>query len=140
MLWSFSAPPPANAPVMLCQLFHNGTEEGEAFVADLFEIGPIADMFSMIPYEKLNSLLNQGAGFDGCKQFGGGAFKLPLDPNFAVQLHAEFNAFVALHERMNESMMLFETIPYKNVVEIPKDKTSFSNRCDYYNVANMFKW
>ncbi|EDU50298.1 FAD binding domain containing protein [Pyrenophora tritici-repentis Pt-1C-BFP] len=127
--------------VVLCQLFHNGSEEeGKAFFADLFELGPIANMTAMIPYEKLNSLLNQSAGFDGRKQFGGGAFKLPLDANLAVQLHAEFNAFVASHERMNESMMLFETIPYKKVVEVPNDKTSFSNRGDYYNVATMFKW
>ncbi|CAA9965606.1 GlcD FAD-FMN-containing dehydrogenase [Pyrenophora teres f. maculata] len=141
MIWGFSAPPPANAPVVLCQLFHNGTEkEGKAFFADLFELGPIADMTAMIPYEKLNSLLNQSAGFDGRKQFSGGAFKLPLDANLAVQLHAEFNAFVASHERMNESMMLFETIPYRKVIEVPNDKTSFSNRGDYYNVATMFKW
>jgi hypothetical protein len=141
LLWGFSAPPPANAPVVLCQIFHNGTEaQGKAFFADLFKLGPIVDMSSMIPYEKLNSLLNQGAGYDGRKQFGGGAFKLPLDPTFAVQLHAEFNAFVASHERMNESMMLFETIPYKKVMEVSNDKTSFSNRGDYYNVATMFKW
>lgn len=141
MLMGFSAPPPANAPVVLCQLFHNGTEEeGKSFFSGLFELGPIANMTAMIPYEKLNSLLNQGAGFDGRKQFGGGAFKLPLDPNFVIQLHAEFNAFVASHERMNESMMLFETIPYKKVMEVPNDQTSFSNRGDYYNVATMFKW
>jgi hypothetical protein len=141
MMLGFSAPPPANAPVVLVPLFHNGTEEeGKAFFADLFELDPIANMTSMMPYEKLNSLLNQGAGFDGRKQFGGGAFKLPMDPNFAVQLHAEFNAFVASHERMNESMMLFEAVPYKKVIEVSNDKTSFSNRGDYYNVATMFKW
>jgi FAD/FMN-containing dehydrogenase len=26
MLWGFSCPPPANAPVVLAQVFHNGTE------------------------------------------------------------------------------------------------------------------
>ncbi|CAO2657709.1 Nn.00g038350.m01.CDS01 [Neocucurbitaria sp. VM-36] len=141
LLWGFSAPPPANAPVVLTQLFHNGTEEeGRAFFVDLFELGPIANMTAMIPYEKLNSLLNQSAGFDGRKQFGGGAFKLPLDARFVTQLHAEFTAFVASHERMNESMMLFETIPYKKIIEVSNEKTSFSNRGDYYNVATMFKW
>lgn len=141
MLWGFSAPPPANAPVVLTQLFYNGTEEdGKAFFADLFELGPVANMTSMIPYEKLNSVLNHTAGFDGRKRFGGGAFKLPLDPDFVVQLHAEFTSFVASHERVNESMLLFETIPYTKVIEVPNDKTSFSNRGDYYNVAAMFKW
>lgn len=141
LLWGFSAPSPANAPVVLTQLFYNGTEEeGKAFFADLFELGPIVNMSAMIPYEKLNSLLNHAAGFDGRKQFGGGAFKLPLDPEFVVQLHAEFTAFTTSQERVNESMMLFETIPYKKVIEVPNQDTAFSNRGDYYNVATMFKW
>lgn len=141
MLMGFSAPPPANAPVALCQLFYNGPEaEAKAFFADLFALGPIADMTSMIPYEKLNSLLNATAGFDGRKQFGGGAFKLPLNPDFIVQLHAEFNAFVESHERMNESLILFEIVPYKKVIAVPNDQMSFSNRGDYYNVATIFKW
>ena len=141
MLMGFSAPPPANAPVVLCQIFHNGTEEeGKAFFADLFELGAVANMTAMIPYPQLNSLLNQGAGFDGRKLFGGGAFKLPIDSSFAVQLHAEFNAFVASHERMNESMILFEAVPYQKVIEVSNDKMAFSNRGDYYNVAVMMKW
>ena len=141
MLIAFSAPPPANAPVVLTQLFYNGTEEdGKAFFADLFELGPVANMTAMIPYEKLNSLLNHAAGFDGRKQFGGGAFKLPLDPNYVTGLHSEFMAFVNSHEHLNQSMMLFEVIPYKKIIEVSNDKTSFSNRGDYYNVATQFKW
>jgi hypothetical protein len=141
MLMGFSAPPPANSPVVLCQIFHNGNEEeGKAFFAELFKLEPIANMTAMIPYPQLNSLLNQGARFDGRKLFSGGAFKLPMEPNLAMQLHAEFNAFVASHERMNESMMLFEAVPYKKVMEISNDKTAFSNRGDYYNVAVMMKW
>lgn len=141
MMMGFSAPPPANAPVALCQLFYNGPQdEAKAFFADLFTLGPIADMTSMIPYKKLNSLLNPTAGFDGRKQFGGGAFKLPLDPDFVLQLHTEFNTFVASHERMNESLMMFEIIPYKKVIAVPNDQMSFSNRGDYYNVATVFKW
>ncbi|KAF2034465.1 FAD-binding domain-containing protein [Setomelanomma holmii] len=141
LLWGFSAPPPGNAPVVLTQLFYNGTEEqGKSFFADLFALGPIANMSAMIPYEQLNSLLNQSTGFDGRKQFGGGAFKLPLDSEFVLSLHAEFTAFVASHERMNESMMLFEAIPYKKIVEVPNEESAFSNWGDYYNVATMFKW
>lgn len=141
ILVAFSAPPPANAPVVLTQLFYNGTEEqGKAFFADLFDLGPVANMTAVIPYEQLNSLLNNAAGFDGRKQFGGGAFKLPLDPAFVTKLHEDFNAFALSRDRMNESMMMFETIPYKKVVEVSNEKTSFSNRGDYYNVATMFKW
>lgn len=141
MLWGFSAPPPANAPVVLTQVFHNGSEdEGKEIFKDLIELGPLVNLTSMIPYEKLNSLLNHAAGFDGRKQFGGGAFKLPLDPDFVIGLHAEFTEFALKHEKVNESLMLFETIPYKKVREVPNESMSFSNRGDYYNVATMIKW
>lgn len=141
MLWGFSSPPPANAPVVLVQCFHNGTEEeGAAFFADLLAAGPIANMLGMVPYEKLNSLLNHAAGFDGRKMFGGGAFKLPLDVAFVEKLREDFVNFVVGQERMGESMMLFETIPYKQVVTVPNEEMAFSNRGDYYNLAILWKW
>jgi hypothetical protein len=141
MLIGFSAPPPANAPVILTQLFHNGPEDaGKAFFADLFALDPIANMTSMLPYKKLNSLLNNATGFDGRKQFSGGAFKLPLDPEVVVSLHKDFDTFVESHERLGESMMLWECIPYQKIIEVPNHETSFANRGDYYNVATMFKW
>ncbi|PSN69942.1 FAD-binding domain-containing protein [Corynespora cassiicola Philippines] len=141
LLWGFSCPPPAGAPVVLTQIFYNGPEDAaKSFFADLISIGPVANMASMVPYEKLNSLLNHSAGFDGRKQFGGGAFKLPLDPRFVVDLHSQFLAFVESHERTGESLMLFETIPYKKVIEVGNKDMAFSNRGDYYNVATCFKW
>ena len=70
---------------------------------------------AMIPYEKLNSLLNHVSGFDGRKKFGGGAVKLPLDAEFVQGLMTEFFEFVGKKEAMNESLMLFEMVPYKKV-------------------------
>jgi hypothetical protein len=138
---AFTAPPPADAPVVITQLFYNGTHEaGKAFFADLFALTPVADMTAMIPYIQLNSLLNDACGFEGRKQFGGGAFKLPLESAWVTQLHIEFSAFVASHERLNQSMMLFEVIPYKKIREVSNEKMAFSNRGDYYNVATMLKW
>ncbi|KAL6705873.1 hypothetical protein ACN47E_006333 [Coniothyrium glycines] len=141
LVWGFSAPPPGNTPIVITQLFHNGTQDdAHAFFADLFALDPIADMTSMLPYAKLNSLLNFASGFEGRKRFGGGAFTLPLDADFVLQLHAEFTAFTARHDRVNESMLLFETVPYGKVVQVANEAMSFSNRGDYYNVAAMFKW
>lgn len=141
LLFGFSSPPPANAPVVLCQIFHNGPEaEGRAFFKDLIDLGPLLNTASMVPYKTLNSLLNHATGFEGRKQFSGGAFQLPLDPTFVQGLLDEYLTFVDSHERMNESMMLFECIPYKKVREVPNESMSFSNRGDYYNVAVCFKW
>ncbi|KAF1933956.1 FAD-binding domain-containing protein [Didymella exigua CBS 183.55] len=143
LLVAFSSPPPANAPVVLTQLFHNGTEEeGKAIFADLFTLGPLANRSGMVPYQVLNSLLNISAGFDGRKLFGGGAFKLPLDPAFVQNVYSEFQAFVEskADSAIAQSMMLWEVVPYKKVMEVRNEETSFANRGDYYNVATMFKW
>ena len=137
----FTSPPPAHAPVVLTMLFHNGSEEeAKAFFADLFELGPIANMTSMIPYEKLNGLMNGAATYGGRKLSGGGAYKLPIDPQSVSKLYTDYTEFVSSHENMEESIMLWETIPYKKLFEVPNKSMSFSNRGDYYNVAVLFKW
>jgi hypothetical protein len=97
-------------------------------------------MTAMMPYEKLNSLLNHAAGFDGRKAFGGGAFKLPLEPDYVIGLHKEFSEFTASKENLGQSMLMWEIIPYKKIMEVPNGEMSFANRGDYYNVATMFKW
>lgn len=143
LLVGFSSPPPQNAPVILTQLFHNGTEEeGRAIFADLFKLEPLANMSGMVPYPVLNSLLNVSAGFDGRKLFGGGAFKLPLEPAFVEGVYREFQTFVESKENfaVAQSLMLWEVVPYKKVMEVKNEETSFANRGDYYNVATMFKW
>ncbi|KAH8719408.1 hypothetical protein GQ44DRAFT_712338 [Phaeosphaeriaceae sp. PMI808] len=141
LLWGLSAPPPANVPMALTVVFYNGPEEqAKAFFADLFNLEPVANMTSMVPYEKLNSLLNPSAGFEGRKQFGGGAFKLPVDLAFIQQLQSDFNDFVNSHEGTNQSLLLFETIPYKKILEVANHEMAFSNRGEYYNIALMFKW
>ncbi|KAJ4333803.1 hypothetical protein N0V95_009341 [Ascochyta clinopodiicola] len=143
LLVAFSSPPPQNAPVILTQLFHNGPEaEGREIFADLFALQPLANMSGMVPYPVLNSLLNISAGFDGRKQFGGGAFKLPLDPAFVEGVYSEFQAFVESKAdfQIAQSMMLWEVVPYKKVMEVRNEETSFANRGDYYNVATVFKW
>jgi hypothetical protein len=141
LLWGFTCPLPANAPVVLTCVFHNGTlEEGNAFFKELIDVGPVMNGVSVIPYEKLNTLLNESAGFDGRKMFGGGAFKLPLNPAFVQTVFDDFVAFSTSRERLNESLMLWETIPYKEVVKVPNEKMAFSNRGDYYNLATLFKW
>jgi hypothetical protein len=141
LLVAFSSPPPQNAPVILTLLFHNGPEEeGKAIFADLFALDPIVDVTGMVPYPVLNSLVNGSAGFDGRKQFGGGAFKLPIDAAFVEGVYKEFQDFVESKENLGQSMMLWEVVPYQKVIEVPNSSTSFANRGDYYNVATMFKW
>ncbi|CAI6336957.1 unnamed protein product [Periconia digitata] len=141
ILWGVSCPPPAHVPVLLTQLFHNGTvDEAKALFAPLFALDPIANMTASIPYKTVNSLLNPTAGFDGRKQFGGGAFKLPLSIDLVQSLVDKLFAFINARKGMEESLLLFETVPYREVVKVKNDAMAFSNRGEYYNLAIMMKW
>jgi len=141
LLFAFKCPPPAKVPMVLITVFHNGTwEEGNAFFKELIDVGLVANLTSMIPYEELNSLMNVVSGFEGRKMFAGGAYKLPLDIAFVQSIFDEFVGFTTTHERMNESFMLFETIPYQEVIKVSNEKMAFSNRGDYYVLGTVFKW
>ncbi|KAF2815010.1 FAD binding oxidoreductase [Mytilinidion resinicola] len=144
LLFGFSAPPPRGVPVVVVvvvAVFYNGTEEaGREFFKPLFELGPVADMTRSMPYEELNGVLNEGQGFGGRKLFGGGNFTLPLEPGLVEKIRDDFMAFISAHEDMGESIMLFEGVPFKKIIEVANDATSFANRGEYYNVATCFKW
>ena len=122
--------------------FYNGTlEEGNAFFRSLIDIGPVANHTTMMPYSSLNACMNEGQGFGGRKMFGGGAFKLPLGAEFVQKLFDEFMAFITKEGQGTEdSLLLFETIPYKKILEVPNEKMAFANRGEYYNLATMIKW
>lgn len=138
----FTCPPPTRAPIVLTMLFHNGTlEEGTAFFQPLINIGPVANHATMMPYSSLNAALNEGQDFGGRKMFGGGAYKLPVDPAFVQQVFDEFIGFSKKEgQGMEDSLLLWETIPHKKVVEVPNEKMAFANRGAYYNLATMIKW
>ncbi|PVI00724.1 FAD-binding domain-containing protein [Periconia macrospinosa] len=141
ILWGVSCPPPAHAPLLLTHIFHNGTlEEGTAFFAPLLALEPLANFATMVPYPTLNSLLNHASGFEGRKQFAGSAFKLPLALPLVQTLIDRFLGFVTQFPDTKESLLLFETIPYKEVVKVSNDAMAFSNRGEYYNLAVMIKW
>ncbi|KAF1964656.1 FAD-binding domain-containing protein [Bimuria novae-zelandiae CBS 107.79] len=142
MILAIACPPPARAPVALTMLFHNGTlEEGQAFFKDLIDVGPVANMTGMMPYSALNAAMNQGQDHGGRRMFGGGAYKLPLEPSSVQKLFDEFIGFSTQERKnMQDSLLIFETIPYKKVIEVPNEKMAFANRGEYYNLATMIKW
>ncbi|KAF1958667.1 hypothetical protein CC80DRAFT_545995 [Byssothecium circinans] len=94
-----------DAPVVLARCFYNGTEEEEsAFYENLIAVGALVNTIAMIPHEKLNSLLNHAAGFNGRKMLGGGAVKPPLDAKFVQSLFDEFMGYVNGKEGIIQSL------------------------------------
>lgn len=139
--FGFSAPPPANKTVLLAAVFCNGSAEaGEKFFGDLIALEPVVKQVGLMPYEQLNSILNGAAGAGGRKTGGASAVKCPLDPKFVQSIFDDFSSFVEGNAGVNESLILFELIPYQKIVEIPFEATSNGNRGEYYNVGTVFKW
>jgi hypothetical protein len=122
-------------------VFHNGSRsEGETFFQPLIDVGPVVNTTGMMPYAQLNGIMNETALLSGRKMFGGGAFKLPLDASFVSGIFDDFAKFSASREGVGESMMLWETIPYGEVVKVGNGEMAFANRGEYYNLATLFKW
>jgi hypothetical protein len=122
-------------------VFHNGSRsEGETFFQPLIDVGPVVNTTGMMPYAQLNGIMNETALLSGRKMFGGGAFKLPLDASFVSGIFDDFAKFSTSREGVGESMMLWETIPYGEVVKVGNGQMAFANRGEYYNLATLFKW
>ncbi len=138
---AFSQPP--NAPVvsvMVLVFFNGNEEEGKKYFAPLLELEPLVNMAATMPYEKVNEMLNSGTGFGGRKIFGGSNVVLPLDKRFVHSIYEEFSQFTMGNERMSQSLLMFELVPFKKVSSVPIEETAHGNRGDYYNVGTLFKW
>jgi hypothetical protein len=55
---AFVAPPPDFHPCLGAVMFYNGSEEeGKKFFEPLYSLKPLADMTSVMPYDKVNEML-----------------------------------------------------------------------------------
>jgi hypothetical protein len=133
----FTIPPPVGAPIVITVVFYNGSEaDGKAFFADLLALEPIVNGTSVLPYEKLNSILNDAGAFGGRKTGGASAVKLPLDPAWIQTVFDEFIGSIQKFENAGESIILFELLPYQKIVDKADDSTSHGNRGEFYNVGS----
>lgn len=141
MGFGFSMPPGAPVVAVLTTLFYNGSEEeGKKYFAPLLEQEPLMNQTGLIPYEKVNAMLNQAATWGGRKLFGGSNVVLPLDVGFVQSVYDEFSAFTTGNEKMGESLILFELVPFKKIVSFPPESTACGNRGEYYSVGTVFRW
>lgn len=141
MGFGFSQPPGAPFVAVLATAFYNGSEEeGKKYFGPLLELEPLMNTTGQIPYEKVNAMLNHAATWGGRKLFGGSNVVFPLDVGFAQSVYDEFSAFTLGNEKMGESLILFELVPFKKIVSVPMEETACGNRGEYYNVGTVFRW
>ncbi|KAL2073592.1 hypothetical protein VTL71DRAFT_10918 [Oculimacula yallundae] len=131
----FAAPPPAFQPVVMAVVFYNGTEEeGNSHFKDVLELGPLINQTSEMPYTSVNEMLNP-AMFHGLRRTTkGSAFLIPLKPKFADSIFDDWVEFITQNPDADATMVLWEFVPYKRILEISQTATSFANRGAYGNL------
>jgi len=141
MSFGFSQPPGAPVVAVLVAMFYDGPEEkAKKYFAPLLESEPIMNHTGIIPYDQVNAMLNSAATWGGRKIFGGSNIVLPLDTKFVQSIYDEFSQFIMGNEKMGESLILFELVPFKKIASVPVNETACGNRGEYYNVGTLFRW
>ncbi|KAH6721914.1 hypothetical protein BKA61DRAFT_538650 [Leptodontidium sp. MPI-SDFR-AT-0119] len=132
----FGAPPPAFQPVILAVVFYNGTEEeGKSYFKEVLDLSPLVDQTGAIPYASVNELLN-GPMFHGLRRtMKGSAFLAPLETKFAESIYDDWLEFITQNPDAGATMVLWEFMPFKKILEVSQTATSFANRGAYGNLA-----
>ncbi|KAL5333802.1 hypothetical protein BJX70DRAFT_45546 [Aspergillus crustosus] len=137
----FAQPPGAPVPMVNVIIFYNGSEsEGRAYFAPLFNLGPVVDMTSSIPYSTVNALQNPMATYGDRKSFKGVFFNPPLSPAFAEQILAEFSAKLASEPDLMQSALLFEFYDMTKIVSVPRAASAFASRGWTQNGVITLRW
>ena len=135
MLLGFGAPPPAHVPTILSAVFYNGSEEeAKKFYGPLISIGPLLNMTSVMPYVAANTMLNPTMVHGLRRTTKGSAFMAPLDLEFALEIFADFEAFLKQVPDAIHTIILWEFIPFSKILEIPNTAAAFANRGAYGNL------
>ncbi|KAK0100788.1 hypothetical protein ONS95_007236 [Cadophora gregata] len=141
LLLGFGAPPPALQPIIMVVVFYNGTEqEGKSYFKEILALNPLVDQTSIMPYSEVNEMLN-AAMFHGLRRtVKGSAFLAPLDTKFAESIFDDWLVFITQNPDAGATMVLWECVPFKKILEVSQTATSFANRGAYGNLAFLPGW
>lgn len=98
-------------------------------------MSPLVDQTGAIPYASVNELLN-GPMFHGLRRtMKGSAFLAPLETKFAESIYDDWLEFITQNPDAGATMVLWEFMPFKKILEVSQTATSFANRGAYGNLA-----
>ncbi|PBP21637.1 putative FAD linked oxidase domain protein [Diplocarpon rosae] len=136
MLIGFVAPPPAHQPVLLTIVFYNGTEEeAKKFYEPVLSLEPFVNDTAVLPYPKVNELLNGPMSHGIRRTMKGSAFLAPLDTKFAESVFDDYVEFITKVPDAIFSAVLWEFVPFRKILEVSQTATAFANRGAYGNLA-----
>ena len=134
------SPPPIAQPCIVAAVFHNGDEaEAHEILKPLFDLQPVMNETSMMPYSAVNGMLSHISGYGGRKSMKGASFASPLRPEFAHEIFAEYARFVTETPDIAGSVILLEFHHHHKICEIPTSATAFAGRGEENIVALISK-
>lgn len=142
ILMGITAPPPLNGAVgivVLC-FYHGPPADAENYFAPILVANPIMNTTGPMPYEALNAMANPLATHGDRKTMVGSTFFAPLSVSFIKFIIQQYELFISQVPDAIESLILFELISFKKIIEVEQSATAFANRGEYYNVLILGRW
>ncbi|GJE99792.1 FAD-binding oxidoreductase [Phanerochaete sordida] len=136
----FACPPPAFQPMPVLLPFFNGPEEdARKRFKPFFDVGPVADMTKVIPYEQQNSLQNPMAGHGDRKVLKSAALSA-IDEGIIMTLFKEYVKLTQEQPEAKTCAILVELHSFEKLMQVPFEATSFANRGPFYNITFALRW
>ncbi|KAF5314713.1 hypothetical protein D9611_007026 [Ephemerocybe angulata] len=128
---------PDGKPIFLIIFFYNGSEEeGRAHYKEFFDVGPVVDTVSEIPYERLNSQLNAQVAHGRCYYLKGVS---QVSPNYQATVELIQKVAGLAKEGVFRTAMLHEYFPMAKANSVPVSATAF-RRQGASNILTSISW
>ena len=155
----FGLGPDGNAAVVVIVVYHGGEEEGKEAFKPIFDlgkntgpiriyvrlptnpsIGPVVNKTSMIPYEMVNTMMNDVV-LPGNNWYFSGITRTHIVAETAVAIHDHLLKSRASHPHLGEFSMIWEYYPMaQRLMSVKSDATAFRMRTSDLGCLLGMKW
>lgn len=141
-IYCFLAVPPGGyEPTVVCVVMSNTSEEeGKKRFANLLALEPVMNTVAMIPYQRVNALLNDVAVHGDRKSMKGFSFMLPLRPEFVRTMFDEYVRIIKDEPDLVKTFIVFEFIHMGKVASVSRTGMAFANRGGFVNGGVWMWW
>ncbi|KAJ5628444.1 hypothetical protein N7490_010672 [Penicillium lividum] len=135
---------PDRAAGLLAAVFYNGAEEeGKEFFKPIYDLGPIGDTTTTMPYTEVNMMFNKHPRtLKDRHLFGGSNFSLPLNVRDGLEIAEHFWRTTRLlkNEPLKGSTLTFEYHSTHQIRQVAVEETAFGNRGQFSSIFIIMNW
>ncbi|PTB62535.1 FAD-binding domain-containing protein [Trichoderma citrinoviride] len=137
----FARPPTAPAPVVVTNVFYNGDQAAaEEYFKLLFDLGPVANMAKMMPYNHVNGLLNAMATHGRRKSIKAVTLTNNVEPAFIQELFNDYVKVTGDNSDLAHTFVGMEFYNLEKLNSIPIEAMAFANRGPYRAGVVGLEW